>query len=369
MFVERFMDWSHGASVEERVEAIARLARKYVEPETPSKIRCEATQIFTLYLDDPSIEVRSSMACVLAPSDRTPKPLIWSLVQDVPEVAAEIFAVSPLLRSTDIVHAVRSGAPLVQQAIAAREDLDGDIVRAIVAHGHEHAVLELLDNELVVLGPGLKHDIAVRLGEAATVRGKLLEGDDIAAATRQMLVCKLTNSLLSLTEDRKWGGPAQMESAISDACNRATVDIANHAGGNSMGDYVVHLCDTGQLTPALLIRAICAGNAALFENAIAILSQTSLKRVQSIVDEGRVSAFSSLYQRTSLPKSAYSVFAAAISVWQNTDDDVSVIMEIISRVENDPSVDGEIMALLGRMAAEENREQAKNYERQLLLAA
>jgi len=369
MFVERYMAWSVGAGAEERAEAIVELANHYIEDQIDPDEISSTELVFTLHLDDPSPMVRHAMAAILAPSARTPKTLIWGLTQDFPDIAAEVYEHSPHFRGLDLLHAVEAGAEPIQCAVATREDIDPATVRAIVVGADALAVCTLLENSTVVLGPALKHDIADRLGDDPDVRSLLLEHDDLKPATRQMLLRRLTGALLDLSDDREWGQSAQMAHAANDACNRVTLDIASEAADETMAEYVTHLRDTNQLTPALLVRAICSGNIPLFEAAISELSGASVKRVRSIVANGRISAFRSMYKRTGLPNTAYGAFAAAISVWKTAQEGDDILALIIEQAEQHPDIDGALLALLGRMSAEVSRKEAVGYERQLLLEA
>ena len=369
MFVEQFMAWSVISGVDQRAQAIGQLAEKYLNDAIVAEARADTEQVFTLYLNDPSPLVRAALARSLGKHENVPRTLIWSLMQDVSAVAAEIFSSSRLLTNADLLHAIKQGDCQVQTAIAGRELLTREVVRCLVECASENAILELIDNSCVVFGPGLKHDIATRLGADPSIRATLLDEVDLLPATRQMLVDRLTGSLLLLVSDKGWGGGARVLDTAHDASNRVAIEIAVESDNASMVDYVTHLRDTAQLTPALLVRAICVGNAALFEAAIALLSGASLKRVQSIVDEGRISAFKALYSRTGLPRSAYGVFTAAISAWHLNGDHDTILMDIIAQVEDNEEVDGALMALLGRMAVEAKVDKAQNYERQLLLTA
>ena len=369
MFVERYMAWSVGAGAQERAEAIVELARHYIDDQIDPDEVSSTELVFTLYLDDPSPMVRHAMAALLAPSPMTPKTLVWGLTQDLPDIAAEVYEHSPHFRALDLLHAVEAGSVPVQCAVANRDDIDAATVRAIAIAGDAAAVCMLLENTTVVLGPGLKHDIAGRLGDDPEVRTLLLDHDDLKPATRQMLLRRLTGALLSLSDDRQWNESVQMTHAANDACNRVTLDIAAEAADDNMAEYVQHLRDTDQLTPALLVRAICSGNIPLFESAISELSGASVKRVRSIVVHGRISAFRSLYKSTGLPSTAYGAFASAISVWQTAEEGDNVLAMIIERAEDHPEVDGALLALLGRMSAEVSRKEAVGYDRQLLLEA
>jgi len=192
---------------------------------------------------------------------------------------------------------------------------------------------------------------------------------------------RLSGSLFALVDKKQWADPARMEIVASDSTNRVTINIAMETAVEDMADYIGHLRRTDQLTPALLLRAICAGNASFFEHALSALSGMSLKRVQSIVDENRRAAFKSLFKRTGLPLSAYSVFATAIAVWKNLgamEMDMQMgeaslclraITDILTAVESDRQLDGALLTMLRRLSAETARDAVRENDPQMLLEA
>jgi len=381
MFVKRFMSWAQRAGVEQRVKATENLVRNYINGGLDDEDRLKAEQIFTLLLDDPAIQVRRCMAFHMSASHEAPKTIVWSLCEDMPEVAVPLYESSPLLMTANIAHAAATGDCLIQRAIAGRADLEPNVVRTLVSKAAAPAIACLLTNDSVILGPGLKHDIALRLGEEPGLRDMLLSHDDLRPETRQLLVRKLTAALMGWADTSTMVHGSRASLAASDACNRVSVEIAMQADSDAMPAYVEHLRASDQLTPALLIRAICCGNANFFEAALSTLSGISLKRVQSIVDDGRITAFRSLYGRTGLPQASYDVFAAAVTVWQkaareqwfaNRDGanlNRDVIMAIIDKVEKCADVDVATISLVSRLATEANRETVQFADEQLLLSA
>jgi uncharacterized protein (DUF2336 family) len=369
MFVERFMAWSVVSGADQRADAISRLAVKFLNGRIPQEERTEIEKALTLYVEDVSPKVRIALAKVLARYDSAPRHLIWALTQDIAEVSTLIYGRSAVLGRRDLINAIGQGKTAIQRAIACREVLDGDTIRALVQHAGGEAVHDLLNTVQVVLSPGLKHDIAVRLGDRAEIRAILLNDDMIDAATRQLLSERLSTSLLDFSAKMGWADDDRLQKVANDARNRVTVEIAMTTAPHQMDAYVDHLQQSGQLSAALLIRASCMGHAALFESALSKLSGTSLKRVQAIIDEGRVSAFTSLYGRTGLPKSAYPVFVAAIHAWQDPKEMPELINQIISEAEVHEEVDGALLSMLAQMSCEANREAAQNHEKQVLLAA
>ncbi len=79
MFVERFIAWAGSASADERAEAIGDVASSYMDPETSADDRVACERIFSIFLDDPSSQVRAAMAQSLALCEYAPRALLWNL--------------------------------------------------------------------------------------------------------------------------------------------------------------------------------------------------------------------------------------------------------------------------------------------------
>ena len=379
--VKEFVSWAESATELKRIEAIKEICHTYLDEHASPANRAVCEKIFTYCLDDNSPLVRAAMAEILSPCAHVPATLVWSLSQDIPLVACFVFEYSSHLCSRTLVEAVMTSPSAVQVAIANRFEIEADVARALVANGSADAVMALLENAAIVLGPNLQHDIADRLGEDPAIRVHLLRMEELKPQTRQMLVTRLSGSLFALVDKKQWADPARMEIVASDSTNRVTINIAMETAVEDMADYIGHLRRTDQLTPALLLRAICAGNASFFEHALSALSGMSLKRVQSIVDENRRAAFKSLFKRTGLPLSAYSVFATAIAVWKNLgamEMDMQMgeaslclraITDILTAVESDRQLDGALLTMLRRLSAETARDAVRENDPQMLLEA
>ena len=369
MFVERFMAWSVAVGAEQRAKAIVELAHSYLNNAIAEQDRASTEQVFSHYLKDPSTKVRAAMAVALCEREGAPRRLLRLLSIDICEVASKVFERSQMFHPSELAHALSNRSQTIQIAIARRGHMTADLARLVVEKGCAQAVEALLINEVVSLSPALKHDIATRMGADCSIRNLLLEDDAIWPSTRQLLARKVADHLASWASDFAFETQFDMSEPASDATNLATVEIAERTDPAEMNAYVSHLHETEQLTPALLVRAICSGHAALFENAIALLSGASLKRVQAIVDEGRLSAFRALYRKTGLPLSARAVFEQAIAAWQHSDQPSAVVDMILGAIGDADEVDGDLMALLARIDGEHHQTVRHSYDDQLLLAA
>lgn len=381
MIVERFIAWAETACAAERTEAIRDLSLDFVDIGAKDPRADDLIQLFMLFLDDPSSNVRAEMARILAHCDDASASIIGALAQDIPAVAEPVWRHSAVLTADELLHAARNGDPIIRQAIASRDDLEEETVLALAETAAASAVLALLENADVIIGPGLLHEIAVRLGDDPAIRAHLLRDDDLLPHTRQMLVRHLSSSLFALAEEKSWCGSDRIRAVANDSANRVTIDIAMATNAELMGDYVSHLRQSGQLTAALLLRSICTGNAVFFEHSIAQLAGVSLARVQSIIDDGKATAFRSLYHSSGLAENAYPIFLAAMSVWKQLgavelEADVSeaalssvAIDGILERVEKTARVDPALLSMLRRWSTEASRKTARERKPQALLTA
>ena len=90
-------------------------------------------------LDDLSPLVRRSLADALAPSPAAPAPVIIALASDQPQIAAPIYALSPLLIDADLVDGVATGGDAVQAAIASRAVVPSAVAAALAELGNAEA--------------------------------------------------------------------------------------------------------------------------------------------------------------------------------------------------------------------------------------
>ena len=146
----------------------------YHEASISGSDRSACEKIFTITLDDPNPAVRAALSNGLANSSVAPVALVWALASDIAEVSCQLIEQSPKLGSEALCSLLKSTDEAVQSAIARRRILDGTTVRTLVQIGEPRAVLELLKNTKVLLGPMLKHDIAERVGHDPDIRAHLL---------------------------------------------------------------------------------------------------------------------------------------------------------------------------------------------------
>jgi uncharacterized protein (DUF2336 family) len=370
MIVRQFLHWLHDASPGERAEATSALVRAYLHSDLSDNDRAAAEGAMIMLLDDPSPLVRRALAEAFAGSEHAPPAVIYSLAGDQPDVAALVLERSPLFVDADLVEAVAAGGREHQVAVANRAYLPCSVSAAIAEVGCAEACLVLLENPNAEMEQFSLDRIVERHGHLAAIRDVLFLRDDLPASTRQALVVKLSQTLADYVTARQWLSEDRAHRVAEEACEKATVALAGDTPQNEVRPLIRHLCDSGQLTAGLLLRALLSGNVLLFEEALAELADLPLSRIAAIVHDRRGVGFRALYDKAGLPASTFAAFAEALEAMREDGfigepGGVSrlrrrVIERVLTRCEHAAIDDVEpLLTLLRRYAAEAAREEAR----------
>jgi uncharacterized protein (DUF2336 family) len=207
MIVRDFLQWVGHAPACERAEATSALARAYLYSDLSPDDLAAVEGVMLMLLDDRSPLVRQALAEALAASPIAPPAVIMALAADQPQIAALVYAASPLFVDADLVDAVLSADRGIQAAIAGRAALPRAVAAAIAEVGAEEPCLILVKNLAADIAPLSIDRIVERFGHLAPIREALLTRDDILAATRQALVTKLSETLAGFVVERAWLKP------------------------------------------------------------------------------------------------------------------------------------------------------------------
>jgi uncharacterized protein (DUF2336 family) len=373
MIVRQFLQWIATAPPGRRADAAHALARAYLGSDVPPDVLDEMEAAMTVLLDDPSADVRLALADALGASPMAPRHLILALAADQNDIAGLILSRSPLLFDAELVDIAAAAAEPLQVAVAIRPALSASVSAALAEVGGAQACRALLANPGAAIARISLRRMAERFGEEAELREALLARPGLPVEVRHLLVRCLGEALGSFVAGRSWMEDGRARQMTRDACDRATIAIAAETESEERAALVEHLRVTGQLTTSLLLRAVCAGNAGLFETALAVLAGVPEARVASLVSGGRTGTLRALYRRAGLPEGAFEAFAAALEARRDgpvaTADPAAryrATREMVDRVleRYEAISDGEmndLTLMLRRFAAEAARAAAKDF--------
>jgi uncharacterized protein (DUF2336 family) len=370
MIVRQFLQWVRSAPAGERADAAGALARAYLYSELSPEDGAAAEGAMLMLLDDPCSLVRRALADVLAASPKAPAAVIYGLVGDQAQIAAPVFALSPVLVDADLVDAVATGCPAVQAAIASRAELPRSIAAAIAEVGTAEACLIATENQTADIAPFSIDRIVERFGHLAAIREALLAREDVHISARQRLVSKLSETLADFVAGRKWLEADYASRVAREACEKATITLAAETPDGEVRPLIRHLRETGQLTAGLILRGLLSGNVAMFEEALAELADMPVARVSGLIYDGGFAALRALFDKAELPPSTYPAFKVAIETMREggfvSEPGGAVRLQrrmverVLTRCENEEFGElAPLITLLHRFATEAAREEAR----------
>jgi len=376
VLVRQFLQWVETAPPGRRSEAAYALGRAYLS-DRDEDVRSGMEAAITVLIDDGLPDVRFAIADALGASPEAPRHVITTLAADQPHIAAVVLARSPILVDSELVDIAAAASEPLQVAIAMRPVVSSAVSAAIAEVGERSVCMTLLKNAGAAIARISFKRIAERFGDDPDIREALFARGNLSAEVHQMLVRQVGDLLGDMALIKSWVPEARARTMTREACDRATVAIAAETETDELPALVEHLRVTGQLTTALLLRAVCAGNVDFFEAALAVLAQVPEQRVSSLVRAGRASVLRAVYEKAGLPRAAFGGFAAALDTWRSMAEQGEVRPEdryrftrqvvdaVLARYAD--ITDGEaneLAAMLRRFAADQARDAAREIARQ-----
>jgi uncharacterized protein (DUF2336 family) len=371
MIVRQFINWVRTAPAGERAEATRSLARAWLISDLSAEDRDAAEGALLMLLDDASPLVRQAMAEVFARSADAPAAIVQALSLDQPSVALPVLEHSPLLIDADLVEIVATGNCEMQCAIARRINLPASVCAAIAEVGTPAAALELIENAYAELAPFSWDRIVERHGHLAAIRESMLVLEDLPAATRLVLVAKLSETLARFVVGRNWLSADRAGRIANEARERSTMNIASRSGGDDMRGLVRHLRAAGELTAGLILRALLSGNLELFDTALAELSDLPQARVCALLHDRGGASLHALLRRAGLPESTFAAFQAALEASNEigfVDTPMGaaklrrrMVERVLTHCETGGQAPEPLLILLRRFATESAREEARMF--------
>lgn len=370
MIVRRFLLWARSASPGCRAEAVSALARAYLYSDLSADDLWEAETAMTAMLDDPSPLVRRALAEAFANATEAPRHLVIALAGDQSDIAALVLSRSPVLTDSDLVDSAAMSDELAQAAIARRPVLSVAVAAALAEIAPVPALVALVENSGATIARPSLFRMVERHGSDPTLREALLQRPDLPLDLRQAIAASLSSALSAFVVGCGWLSPERSERVAREAQDKTAI-VLTHSGGRADVTRLVRLLRAnGQLTPALMLRALLSGGVAFVEAALVDLTGMKPARVAGFMRDGAGAGFAALYGRARLPQSLKPAFSAALLAWRESGRPDApaqfgqLSRPMIARVlaacaEMPPEEGGKLTALLHRFEVEAAREEAR----------
>lgn len=308
-----------------RAETTSKIAaqydRKYPRM-TPAERRL-AEEIFRKLAHDAEILVREALAANLKNTPDLPHDLALSLARDVDTVSLPVLKYSEVLTDDDLIEIVRGeNADAKQVAIAQRASVSTAVADALIDTGNETAVARLVANEGAELSEEALGRVMIDYQESEVVADSISRRPVLPPAISEQLVSIMAKKLESYLVSKHDLPADAAANLILQTRERATVSLLSRgASGADLEELVYQIHVNGRLTPSLIIRALCVGDMAFFEAALARLGNVPLKNAQKLIHEGGELGLRSLYEKAKMPERLFTAVRAAVQILHEEDYD------------------------------------------------
>lgn len=304
-----------GASVEARSDLAKQVGSLFSSDELSGSERPIAQAILEKLVGDVEHEVRHALAIHVRSCAILPPALARKIAADIDEIAIPFIRVSPALSDSDLLAIVRSGSAGKQTAVAVRETVSGEVSEALVATGNRDAVAAVLGNEGASIPEPAYHRILQDFAGDEAVQGLMVERPSLPLGVIERLIQAVSDVLRErLIENHDL--PADLaDELVGQAGERTLMEDSSPVPHGFDGGYLAaRLYKSGRLTPTLLMRALCLGDARFFEVGIAMLAGIPIENAQTLVADRGPLGLRSLYDRAGLPPEFFRAFRAALDV-------------------------------------------------------
>jgi uncharacterized protein (DUF2336 family) len=284
---------------------------------TPGEVKL-AQDIVRILARDVEETVRASLSRGLRHSPNLPRDVARRLAEDIESVSMPVLADSLVLTNEDLVEIVRFGSSIKQEAIASRPNLSETVSDALITLGGEPSVVVLMANNTAKIAEGSFHHAATRFAESDRVKEAMVLRETLPITVAERMVTMVSKALQAHLVKVHALAPGTAADIVMTSREHAVIRLSVGASDEELGHLIAQMERNGRLTPSLILRALCTGDIAFFEAAMAAKSDVPLDNAQILIHEPSRRGLAALYRKAALPDALFGAVRAAVDVVDET---------------------------------------------------
>ena len=304
-----------------RAEVADKLAREIDSTSLSDAELRIAHDIVRLMAQDAELAVRRALSHSLRTARQLPHDIALRLAKDVEAVALPILVSSPVLTDEDLVALVQQGSSQKQEAIAGRDDVSEVVADTLVTEGSETAVATLMGNTGAHITAASLDTAIDRFGDSDRVKTNMVHRANLPIAIAERLVVMVSEMLQSYLVRHHELPVSLATDIVLRGRERATLQISLGSGERELERLVRQMHRTQRLTPILALRALCLGDLAFFEAAMAVMAGVPVANARILIQDAGPSGLASLYEKAGMPPGLLPAVRVAVDVVRGTEFD------------------------------------------------
>ncbi len=302
-------------SASARVAMTADVAQEFADGGMSREENALAIGILEIAAQDLEQRVREALAEHVKHCPFLPPSIARRLAEDVAKVAQPILRFSQALDNDDLLAIVHANGEIKQIAVAQREGLGAVVSDALVDAGTERVVGVLLANHTAEITERTFGKVLDGHGESGQIQSLLIGRPTLPLTTSERLIFLVSEELCERLVTRHQIPPELAEELSRQGREGAlTQMLSADSPSAEVERLAANLHARNALTPTLVLRALCTGDLAFFQAAMAELAGIPFANARELIyDRGR-DGLESLYQQSRLPRELFSAFRTAVEV-------------------------------------------------------
>lgn len=304
-----------------RAEVAEKLAREIDSTALTEAELQLAHDVVRVMARDVETTVRQALSHSLRRAVRLPHDVAIRLAQDVEAVALPVLTDSPVLTDADLVEIVRGGSAEKHTAIAERAAVSETVSDALISHADEQAVAALMGNAGAEIGEASLDKAIGRFQHSDRVKSSMVRRPRLPVTIAERLMVMVSDRLQEWLMGHHDLPAALVGDVMLQSRERATLSLSYGSNTHALERLLKQMHRHGRLTPLLVLRAICIGDMAFFQAAMAVLAGIPVLNARILIEDAGSKGFASLYQKAGMPLRLMTAFKVAVEVVSGTEFD------------------------------------------------
>ena len=332
-----------------RAEVAGKLAGDIDNPQlTDSELQI-AHDVVRIMAKDVEMAVRLALSHSLRSATRLPHDVAVRLANDVEAVAQPILTESPVLTDADLIEIVQHGSAKKQEAIAVRAGVSEYLADALISSAGEIAVAALMGNATAHIGDQSLDKAVDRFAHSDRVKAGMVHREHLPVTIAERLVVMVSERLKAYLVSHHELPASLATDVVLQSRERATLHLSHGSSQQDLERLLAQMHRHDRLTPFLVLRAVCLGDMAFFETAMAVLAKVPVRNARILIHDAGPKGLTSLYEKSGMPPRLLPAVRVAVDVVRGTEFDGGerdheryrsrVITRILTQFEDLPQED------------------------------
>ncbi len=273
---------------ETRAGTVGKIASSFGSGGFSDSERRLAEEIFRIMARDVEVQVREALSVHLKECPQVPHDIALSLAKDVDSVAIPIIEFSQVLTDDDLVEIINASDAAKQSAVARRETVSERVSDTLVDTRNEDVVATLMDNVGAEISERSFEKAIDHFGESEKVNERMAYRATLPIGIAERLVTMVSDRIRDHLVTHHELSSEVTTDLILGMRERATLSLVRpDAQSGDVEELVRQLHENSRLTPSIILRALCMGDMAFFEAAMARRAGVSALNARTLIhDEG-----------------------------------------------------------------------------------